>query len=78
MHTNKRNVNGPDTGNESFRHSHQALKNRLRWRIRSAQRALKAKARLESHAAEARLPIYEIGCDSGAPSSDYVADKVRR
>ncbi len=78
MRSNKRNVNGLDTGNEPFGHSHQALKNRLRWRIRSAQRTLRAKAELESQAVEARQPIYEIGCDSCAPSNDYLTEKVRR
>ncbi len=78
MSSNKRNVNGLDTGNEPFGHSHQALKNRLRWRIRSAQRTLRAKAELESQVVEARQPIYEIGCDSCALSNDYLTEKVRR
>ena len=57
MRSNKKNVNELTAGGQRFQKGSVATKNRLRWRIRSAAKALKANAKLESR------PIYAIGDD---------------
>ena len=61
MYTNKKNKNELAARHEPFEQTRMSLKNRLRWRIRSAQRALQVKAELESQVVEAHRPVYEIG-----------------
>jgi hypothetical protein len=62
MYRNMEDVNEPVSG-EPFEQRREAIKNRMRWRIRRVHRALKARAGIESQAAEARRPIYAIGDD---------------
>jgi len=64
MRSNKKNVNELTAGDQRFQKGSAATKNRLQWKIRSAEKALKAN--LESPA-EVRRPIYAIGRDCVAP-----------
>ena len=78
MYSNKKNVIKPATGDEPFEQTREALKNRLRWRIRRAQRTLKARPVVESQAAKAGRAIYAIGYDSLPSNSDCHAEKKQQ
>jgi len=67
MRSNKKSVNELTAGDQRFQKGSVAPKNRLQWRIRSAEKAFKANAKLESRPAEGRRPIYAIGRDCVAP-----------